>query len=363
VRIAHLLSGGDVAGGQLVALAAAHAARGAGHDVLFVAPAAGDFTARAAAEGFRVRILPSGGALDVGSMLRLRRLLRDDRVDVLHTHTHFGLNVLGRVAGRLAGARVVAHMHIANVFRPGRGRSTQIALDNATARLCAAIVAVSEATRDALLAQGYPVTVRVVHNGVPDATASPRRPDEAPADAPVILLVGRLAPVKGQAELIDALALMESRRPVVLLAGKDLERGGAYHRELEQRAAAAGVGARVVFLGYREDVASILAAANLLVLPSHDEGLPLVVLEAMAAGRPVVATPVGGTPELVVDGETGLLVPAGDAHALAAALDTLLADGARAAALGAAGRRRFEERFTLDTMTRRLLAIYEEVAA
>jgi glycosyltransferase involved in cell wall biosynthesis len=362
VKIAHLLSGGEVAGGQLVALELARAARDAGHEPMFIAPAAGDFTERAAAEGFPVTVVRLGGALDPGSLLRLGRRLRAERVDILHTHTHFSLNVLGRLAGRLAGTRVVAHMHIANVFRSGRGRAPQIALDSATARLCAAIVAVSEATARSLLAQGYPAgRVRVVHNGVAEPSAAPRRPAGLPADAQLVLLVGRLAPVKGQAELIDALALLRSTTAYVLLAGKDIERDGRYRADLERRAHEAGVGDRVRFLGYREDVASLVAAADLVVLPSHDEGLPLVVLEAMAAGRPVVATAVGGTPELVVDGETGVLVPAGDVGGLAAALDALLADPTRAEALGAAARRRYEERFTLTAMTSSLLAVYAEV--
>lgn len=364
MRIAHLLGSGEVAGGQLVALALARAARDAGHDVVFVVPAAGDFTERAEAESFPVRVVPLGSALDPGSLARLRRLLRAERVDVLHTHTHFSLNVLGRVAGRLAGAEVVAHMHIANVFRAGRiARAAQVALDVATARLCAAIVAVSEATRDALVEQGYPAArVVVVHNGIEAPDAQPARPEGVPADAALLLLVGRLAAVKGQRQLIEALARLRRTDAVVLLAGKDIERGGAYCRELEFRAAELGVDDRVVFLGYRNDVPALLAAADVLVLPSQVEGLPLVVLEAMAAARPVVATAVGGTPELVFDGETGLLVPAGDVTALTAALDELLADPTRARALGVAGRRRFEERFTLETMTRRVLALYEGLA-
>ena len=101
----------------------------------------------------------------------------------------------------------------------------------------------------------------------------------------------------------------------------------------------------------------------MLALPSWTEGLPLVVLEAMAHGKPVVATPVGGTPELVTDGETGLLVPPRDPQALAAALQRLLEDAELSRRLGEAGRRRVEERFSLDAMNRRVLQIYDEVVA
>ena len=361
MRIAHLVSGGEIAGGQLVALRLARAGRDAGHEPLFVSPSGGPFVDLAAGEGFPATVLPLGGALDLGALLRLRRLLRRERVDLLHTHVHFSLNVLGRVAGRAAGARVVAHMHIENVFRAGPGRRAQVALDAATARLCAAVVAVSESTRAALVAQGYPAgRVVVVHNGIDvgETAAAPRRPAEIPAGAPMLLLVGRLAPVKGQRELVEALARLTAADAHVVLVGKDIEQGGAYERDLQARAAKLGVRDRVVFAGYRDDVPGLMAGADVLVLPSHAEGLPLVVLEAMAAARPVVASAVGGTPELVVDGETGILVPPGDVGALATALDALLADPPRARRLGEAGRRRVERAFTLEAMSGRVLAVY-----
>lgn len=361
LRIVHLVIGGEVAGGQLVALELARAARARGHEASFVSPSGGAFVELARREGFRTRVLPLDGALDPRSLLRLLAALRAERADVLHTHAHFSLNVLGRVAGRLAGARVIAHMHIGNVFRAGGlARAAQVALDNATARLCSAIVAVSEATRLALLRQGYPARVVVVRNGVaPAVPVEPARPAGVADGVPLLLHVGRLAPVKGQRELIEALALLERRDAVAVLAGIDLERGGAYRRELEARAGVLGLAGRVVFAGYREDVPALLAGADLFVLPSHDEGLPLTVLEAMAAGKPVVASAAGGTTEAVIDGQTGLLVPPGDVGSLAGALDALLADPERARALGEAGRRRAGERFSVEAMTERVLALYE----
>jgi glycosyltransferase involved in cell wall biosynthesis len=355
VKIVQLVIGGDVAGGQLVARSLALAARDAGHSVSFVSPSAGAFTELVERDGFAVRIVPLGGALDVRALLRLRRALAG--ADVVHTHGHFAVNVLGRLAGRLARAQVVAHMHIENAFRAaGLGRTLQIVLDNATARLCARILVVSEATRTTLARQGYPNRMEVVRNGIDGTHADPVRL----VDGPAVLHVGRLAPVKGQRELIHALSALEGVHAVVV--GVDLETGGAYRRELESLAESLGVADRVVFAGYRDDVPSLLAGADLFALPSHMEGLPLVVLEAMAQARPVVATAVGGTPELVDDGATGLLVPRGDVPALTAALRALLDDPARARALGEAGRRRFEERFTTAAMTDRVLEVYDELA-
>jgi glycosyltransferase involved in cell wall biosynthesis len=283
--------------------------------------------------------------------VRLTRALR--RRDVVHTHGHFAVNVLARTAGRLAGARVLSHMHIENAFRAGRGRAAQVALDNATARLCFSIVAVSDATRASLVRQGYPADRLVtVHNGIDAEPAEPKRL----ADGPTILEVARLAGVKGQRTLLEALAGVDA---TAVLVGRDLERGGAYEHELRAEADRLGVSGRVLFAGYREDVPALLAGCDVFCLPSFAEGLPLVVLEAMAQGKPVVATAVGGTPELVVDGETGVLVPPGDVEALRRALAGVLADPERARAMGEAGRRRVREEFGARAAAQRILGLYE----
>jgi glycosyltransferase involved in cell wall biosynthesis len=357
MKIVHLVIGGEIAGGQLVALRLARVARDAGHDVVFVSPTAGPFTERIAGEGFPTRVVPLGGALDVPAALRLRSLLRRERADVLHTHVHFSLNIVGRFAALGTQTAVVAHMHIENVFRTSPlSRSVQVLLDNATARTCRWIVAVSDATRNALLHQGYPASRTVtVHNGIEASKpAVPAALEPAPS-GPVLLEVGRLCDVKGQHELIAALPLLGRDDVTVLLVGEDVETGGTFRRALEKQAQALDVR----FLGGRDDVPALLATADALVLPSWVEGLPLVVLEAMAAGVPVVASAVGGTPEAVVAGETGLLVPPRDVDALARALRELLADPARAREMGEAGRARVRERFDATAAALRILGLYE----
>jgi glycosyltransferase involved in cell wall biosynthesis len=165
--------------------------------------------------------------------------------------------------------------------------------------------------------------------------------------------------LKGQRELLEALARVPDVHAV--LAGADVETGGAYRRELEAEAERLGVADRVVLAGYRPSVAAELAEVDALVLPSRIEGLPVVVLEAMAHAKPVVATPVGGTPELVEDGVTGVLVD--DVDGLAEALRRLAADPDEARRLGEAGRRRVEERFSEEAMTRRVLELYDDAVA
>jgi glycosyltransferase involved in cell wall biosynthesis len=289
-------------------------------------------------------------------MLRLRNVLRGERATIVHTHVHFSLNVLGRVAGRLAGAAVIAHVHIENVFRAGAAGRVQRALDNVTVRLCRAILAVSAATRDSVVRQGYPAErVDVVPNGVVVGPAAPVRL----VDGPAIVEVARLAPVKGQRELIRALADLPGAQ--LVLVGVDIERGGAYRAELEEEARRAGIAERVHFAGQRDDVPALLAGADVYALPSHAEGMPLTILEAMAQARPVVATRVGGSAEVVLDGETGVLVDAGDVGALALALRELLADPERRRRLGDAGRRRVAEHFSAARTAERVLAVYDAV--
>jgi glycosyltransferase involved in cell wall biosynthesis len=363
VRVAQLVIGGDVAGGQLVALRFADALRSRGDDVLFVSPHGGPFVDRVRAEGYEVAFHDVGRTYRALGALRLARLLRSRRVDVLHTHTLAAANALGRVAGRAAGVPVISHLHIENHFRPA-SRLLLRGLDNATARLASRLVAVSESTRSAYERQGYPNRIEVLYNGVdvdlPAANGSLKGELGIDESTPLIGEVGRLCDVKGQRELIEALALVPRAR--LILVGRDLEQGGAFQRGLEAAADRHGVRDRVVFAG---ELAAddVLGEFDVFALPSWTEGLPLVVLEAMAHGRPVVATPVGGTPEVVVDGETGLLVPPRDPQALAAALRRLLDDADLRRRLGEAGRARAVERFNADAMTRRMLELYDEVAA
>ena len=315
-----------------------------------------------------VRLVDVSRTFKLGGALRLARLLRAERVDVLHTHTALAANVLSRLGGRLGGAAVVSHVHIENHFRANRlARTVHTALDNGSARLAARVLTVSESTRASLLAQGYPARlVEVVHNGIDVAAESAKRGSGLRAELGVpegsVLAgeVARLCDVKGQRELIEAAAAVPGLH--VALAGEDLEQGGAYRRGLEELAAERGVADRVHFLGYRGDAAQVIDQLDVLVLPSWIEGLPLVVLEAMAHGKAVIATPVGGTAELVADGETGLLVPARDAAALAAALARLARDPALRERLGAAGRARVAEHFSEAAMTRRVLEVYDAVA-
>jgi glycosyltransferase involved in cell wall biosynthesis len=366
MRIAHLVTGGELAGGQAIALQLALAAREAEHEALFVSPTRGDLLDRAEVDGFPTELVDVRRTTRLRGAASLARLLRRLEVDVLHTHVHVAANVLGRLAARAGRARVISHLHIENHFRPSRiARVPLVGLDNATARLCARLVAVSDATRRAFERQGFPARLlETVHNGVDSVAlrATPPRGIRAelgiPDSAIVLAHIGRLAPVKGQRELIEALRSLGRGDMHAIFFGRDLERGGDYASELERFAD----GLDVHFAGFRADASSTLREVDALVLPSWIEGLPLVVLEAMAHAKPVVATTVGGTPEAVVDGETGLLVPPRDVRALGTALARLADNEGLRRRFGESGRERVETHFQASAMTRRILEIYDEIA-
>jgi glycosyltransferase involved in cell wall biosynthesis len=368
VKVAHVVMGGEVAGGQLVALQLLRALRAAGGEVLVVSPSRGAFTELVEAEGGTVHILDLTRTFHLGALFAFARVVRRERVDVVHTHGQIAMNALARAGGRLGGAAVVSHMHIANHFRPGRAaRSLHIALDNATARLCARILCVSEDTRRVFERQGYPARrMETVHNGinlesVPRAADGVRASLGIPEDVQLVGEIARLCDVKGQRELVEAFARLPRPEAFLVLVGRDLEQDGRFEDALRRRAEELGVADRVIFAGYRSDPHAVLESLDVLALPSSSEGLPLVVLEALAHAKPVVVTPVGGTPELVRDGETGLLVPPCDAAALAAALDRVLGDPALAHRLGQAGREHVGRNFSERALCERVLAVYDEV--
>jgi len=229
------------------------------------------------------------------------------------------------------------------------------------------VVTVSSELKQHLVAEGFPTDkVNVIYNGIdvgplpaPDARARVRRALDLADDALVIGTVARLDPVKDLGTLIDAMAPKEDGRPpaTLLVVGDGAERAA-----LETRAREAGVAGHVMFLGHREDARDLLAGCDIYANSSISEGISLTVLEAMAAGLPVVATAVGGTPE-IVDATCGRLVPSRDPAALRATLAALGADPALRQTLGREARSRVETRFTLDRMVREYRDAYYAVAA
>ncbi|HLK10440.1 MAG TPA: glycosyltransferase family 4 protein [Candidatus Binatia bacterium] len=330
---------------QVLALAGAMAARG--HDVRLAVDPAGGLAAAAA--GLRTAPLRVRNHLDVAAGLRLRRLAAG--CDVVHFHTARA-HALAPFITRGRAWRVVTRRMD---YVPAGGPYVRLLYNRAVD----VVIAISEGVRAALLRAGVDAArIRLVPSGVdPAALASPpaaraalRAEWEVPPDAVLVLVLGALERRKGHAVLLAAAAAAPGLRYVFCGDGGEMA---------ALRRAAAPLGGAVQFVGFRRDVAACLAAADVVALPSLQEGLGVAALEAMAAGRPVVASRVGGLGEVVLDGETGLLVPPGDAAALAAALARLGADPALRARLGAAGRARVLARYTVAQMAEGTLACYE----
>ena len=303
---------------------------------------------------------------DARALLALTRLLRGGRFDIVHTHTSKA-GFLGRVAARLVGVPRILHTPHGHVFHGYFGpRATRafIVLERWAARFTERIITLTdvEAAQHLALGVGRPGQFVTIPSGVdlPRARAAAQRAPRVrsalgiPADAPLVGAASRLAPVKGIAYLVAAMPDVRLQCPNahLILAGDGEERAG-----LEAQAAALGVASRVHFLGYREDVDAVIAALDVFVLPSLNEGMGRVLVAAMALGVPLVATRVGGVPDVLEDGRQGLLVPPADPAALAKSIAAILGDGMRAASMGALGRAR-AERFSLQVMLERLGALY-----
>ncbi len=313
----------------------------------------------AANAGVRTVPVPRVAPGRLAGVWRLRRAIRAERPQVVHAHLSWPLACRhGVLAAWLA--RVPAVVGTAQLYlEPGSVGQTRLAL-----RPLRRVIAVSREVKDRYQRElGYPSErLAVVRNGirVPPSVraADPARRAEMLRGGSdyLVLTPARLHPQKGHAYLLAAAALVPEA--TFVLAGDGPLRG-----ELEALAGELGIAGRCAFLGERADVADLLAAADLFVLPSLYEGLPLSVLEAMAARRPVVATAIGGTDEAVAHEETGLLVPPRDPPALAAAIRRLLHDPALADRLAAAGRQRVEREFSAESAARRVMEIYDEVLA
>jgi len=310
--------------------------------------------------------VPVRGLVDPGSLLAVRRHLREVAPDVVHTHLGYA-DLLGGVAARSLGLPVVSTIHVTRWDDGGRERLKLRLMDLARAGCARRIICVSEAARAAFLGarRGPPRRVVVVPNGVQgrpaDAAAAARVRAElgVGADDVVLTMLSVLRPGKGHEAAFTAVArLRADGLPVVLVVC------GTGPSEHALRDAAAPLGAAVRFAGHRDDVMAVLAASDVVVHPSEHEALPTALIEAAAASRPVVATRVGGIPEIVQDGAGGILVPAPAGPAeLAAALAALVGDRERREQLGAAARARFEERFAADRWAAAVREVYRVAGA
>lgn len=333
----------------------------------------GELVDEVARSGVVVAEYPVRSLLRPGTLRQQFRFAGDlsrRRVQVMHSY-NFYANVFALPAARVAGVPCV----VASI------RDTGVYLDRAKQRaqrlacqFAHRIVVNADAIRDWLIEQGYTAErIVTIPNGLDVRKYRVARGghvlrDELgiPHDAPLVLLLARVNRQKGIDHFVTAAAAVRGRHPDAhfVVVGGNFDRAHpeqAYRREVEEAAARLGMARHLHFTGFRDDVPAILAEADLSVLPSLSEGLSNTLLESMAAGLPVVATRVGGTPEAIDDRVHGLLVAPGDARALAAAMGAVLDDPALAEALGCAARARVTQRYSFEQMARATEALYEQV--
>jgi glycosyltransferase involved in cell wall biosynthesis len=296
---------------------------------------------------------------DLRAMAETRTVLRDLQPDLLATHSSKA-GIIGRLVGRSLGLPVVFTAH-GWAFTPGIApvRATVYrGVERLVGPLTSKIITVSEFDRQLALAAGIAPEDRVitVYNGIRDVPPN-RRAD--PGRSPVRLaMVARFEPQKDHSTLLHALAGLTNRSWELDLIGE-----GPLRAQMETLAATLGLGKRVHFLGQRTDVDQILAQAQISLLVSNWEGFPLTILEAMRAGLPVVASTVAGIGEAIRDEETGYLIPRGDAVRLRDRIGRLLEDAPLRLRMGASGRARYEQHFTLDHFVTKTLDVYQNVLA
>ena len=332
----------------------------------------------AKAEAMRAEIEAAGtsfiglerqGRLDIAAWRRLIAEMRERRIDVLHTHK-IGSNFWGAlIAPRVPVPVFVAHEHTWSwEGKPHRKLADRFLI----ARRAAAFVAVSEADRARMVEIEHipPEKTRFIPNGIqpPVATRTPAEiRDELgiPASAPVVGMVAVLRPQKAYDVLVRAAAILKREVPgvrVLIVGGEERPRS-ELRRNLESLAAELGLGETLLFTGGRKDAFDVIGAFDVATLSSDFEGSPISILEYMEAGKPIVATRVGGVPDLLVDGETGILVDPQDPGALARGLAILLRNPDGARSMGLAGRERRRAEFSIEATTRRVEELYDELYA
>jgi glycosyltransferase involved in cell wall biosynthesis len=348
-------------GGQNQVLVTVLGLRALGHRTALVAHPSGELRRRAQ-EGLDFFPLAPRTEMDLTAAWRLSRLLKQLRPDIVHAHDPHGvamaalarsLSTLARQPRLVASRRVDFHLR-------------NSALSRWKYRQVECFICASEAIRTMLVGDGVPDARTVtVHEGIDLARVHAAPPAELhkdlwlPHDAPLVGNVAALVPHKGQRYLIDAAPRLLHDHPDarIVIAGEGELRDSLAHQIRHHH-----LDKHVILAGFRPDVLSVHKAFDVFVMSSVTEGLGTSLLDAMACGKPIVATSVGGIPEVVVDGETGLLVPPRDPAALAAAIARLLGDRQLRERMGAAGRARVETKFSAEHMVAKTLAVYKRVS-
>lgn len=374
LKILYPVIDGEITGGNIIALRIIEEDLRRGYGVVVNSPTEGRFTRLLKEKGLKVYHIDTRKTFRLDSAFRLAYVIKKESINLIHSHTPLPGTVLSRLSGWVAGIPVINHTHNPEfINRNPLIGVFQSLLIWVTGRIFRArIIAVSEFVKTEIVKQGSPEDkVTVIYNGIAldnveikNSRLKIRAEFGLKENQPVITEVGRLGNDKGQHILIRAAPYVIEKFPeaVFMIVGEDLWKNGEYRRELQELSAGLGVKEKIIFTGYRSDIMDLMKASDLFVLPSvFTEGLPVVILEAMLAQKAVIASAVGGSPEIVVDAKTGTLVPPGDPDKLAEAIIYHLGNPEISRRLAENGHEFLKQRFTLTRMLDKTMGIYQEL--
>jgi len=372
IRVAHIITRLNTGGAQEVALSLASLADKDRFESVFVSGPEG--FSKEMADGWNVNVTIIPGLIreinpvkDLAALIRLYLFIKKNNFDIVHAHTSKA-GFIGRMAARLAGVPVIFYTPHGSVFQMTCcGPITKFILsriENFAASFTDKIIACSKDEKDDFLKHGVAREDKytIIYWGVRQERflkdhdkVLKRKEFNIPQDAILIANIGRLVPQKGHAFCLEAFKILIHTFPAarLLVAGD-----GELRQEIESNINKMGLGDNVIMAGERKDVPEILSASDIFLHTSLWEGMPIVIIEAMLAGKPIVATRVGGVPELIEDGISGLLVPPRDSQALAAAVRRLINDRFFAENIGRVAQQSAREKFSLDLMIKNTEGLY-----
>lgn len=371
MKVLYPIIDGEITGGNIICLEIIEEALRRGYGVVVNSPTQGKFTQLLREKGIKVYNINTRRTFRLDSALKLIYLIKKEKISIIHSHAPFAGTVLSRLAGWMAGIPVINHVHMPYFMElvPIK-KWYQFLLNWITSRFIRVkSIAVSEFVKNEIIKQGTPLErIIVVYNGIgldgiryKNNPAKVREEFGLRQDHFIIGEVGRLGLDKGQHTFIKAAEKVIKDYPdaVFMIVGEELTKKKEYRKALERLVSDLGLEEKIIFTGYRADVMDLMSIFEILVLPSpFAEGLAVVILEAMAAKKPVIATSVGGNPEIVVDGQTGTLIPPQDPAKLTEAIEYHLSHPEASKQMGAKGYERVKQHFSLSEMLGRVMDIY-----
>lgn len=358
MKVLHVEAGKYLYGGARQVLYIADGVNKAGHHSVLVCPEGAAIASAARELGIEVVQIPMKGDADLGLVMRLRRVIQQHQPDIVHLHSRRGADIFGGLAAKWCGVPSVVSRRVDN---PESRWITRLKYD-----LFSHVITISDGIRQVLLSQGMsPERVNCVRSAlVADEFQHPRSAEAfrgefgLPEDAVVLGVMAQLIERKGHRFLLQVLPalLRDYSNLKVIFFGQ-----GPLREALEQDVAEQGLGEIVQFAGFRTDMTDWLAHVDILVHPALMEGLGISLLQAAAASVPIIASRAGGMPEVVRDGDTGLLIEPGNTEELEAALRRLLSEPSLRRSMGESARRYVEDTFSVQRMVEGNIAIYERV--